>query len=242
MLDHLLAAAGIPGNGIGGDLRSGRQQTARDERLERKNEGRGMATGVGDALAGANPRPLRRLQFRQAKGPRRVDAVRGGGIDDAGIRVVDQRHRFTRGIVGQTQERHIGRVDQPLAFAEILALVGIDLQHLDIGTLGQILVDLQTGRTFLTIDKNFECHGKPASEWSGATIITQQRTFRRPRRINQNPALNSAIDVESHRAGQVGAGPERCDARSGATVFCVDYPFQGEHEWSGCLDGLRRRG
>jgi hypothetical protein len=85
--------------------------------------------------------------------------VGGRGIDDAGIGIVDQRHRLFRGVIRQAKEGHIGFVDQALALGNILALVGVDFQQRDVGALGEVFIDLQAGRTFLAVDKDFIGHG-----------------------------------------------------------------------------------
>jgi hypothetical protein len=41
------------------------------------------------------------------------------------------------------QESHVGSIDQALALSQILALVGVDLEHFDIAALGEVFVDLQ---------------------------------------------------------------------------------------------------
>jgi hypothetical protein len=90
--------------------------------------------------------------------------MRGGGVDDAGVRVVDQRDRFLGRFVRQAQESHVGGIDQALALGQILALVGVDLEHFDIAALGEVFVDLQAGGAFLAVDKDFVGHGDSA-EW-----------------------------------------------------------------------------
>ena len=123
-----------------------------------------MAARVGDALGGLDPGALILGQFRQAEGPRRIDAMRGGGVDHTGVRVVDQRDRFLGRFVRQAQESHVGSIDQALALGQILALVGVDLEHFDIAALGEVFVDLQAGGAFLAVDKDFVGHGVSA-EW-----------------------------------------------------------------------------
>jgi hypothetical protein len=78
--------------------------------------------------------------------------VRGARVDHAGVGVRDQRRRLARGGVGQAQECDIGGVEQAGAFCRVLAQLGRNAQHLDVGTLGEILVDAQAGRAFLAVD------------------------------------------------------------------------------------------
>ena len=121
-----------------------------------------MAARVGDALGGADFGALIRREFRQAESPGRIDAVRGGCVDDAGVRVIDERHRFLGCIVRQTEESDIGFVDQALALGQILAFVCVDLEDRDVAALGEVFVDLQAGCAFLAVDKNFVGHGESA--------------------------------------------------------------------------------
>jgi hypothetical protein len=76
-------------------------------------------------------------------------------------RVRHQRHRLARGGVGQAQEGHVGGVEQPCALGGVLALVGVDLQQLDVAPAGQHLVDAQAGRALLAVDEHGERHGCP---------------------------------------------------------------------------------
>ena len=87
--------------------------------------------------------------------------MRGRGVDDACVWIVNQGHRFTCRVVRQAQEGDVGGVDQALALGDILALLRINAQYLDIGTARQILVDLQARCAFLAVDKNFVRHVEP---------------------------------------------------------------------------------
>ena len=84
--------------------------------------------------------------------------MRGAGIDHTGVRVRDQRSGFLRGRIRQTQERDIGRIEQAGALVQILAQVGIDAQHLDIGTRGEYFIDAQAGRAVLSVDEYLGGH------------------------------------------------------------------------------------
>ena len=88
--------------------------------------------------------------------PTSADAscVGRAGVDDAGGGVVDQGHRFAGSCIGQAQEGDIGRVQQPRPLGRILAQRRVDAQHRDIAAPAQILVNLQTGRSFLSIHEN----------------------------------------------------------------------------------------
>ena len=159
----------------------GWQQPGIHQRPHGQNEGRGVAAGVGDTLAVADALALLRVQLGQTIGPGRVHAVGRAGVDDAGGGVVDQRHRFARGRVGQAQEGDIRRVQQPRTLGRILAQRRVDAQHRDIATPAQILVDLQTGRSFLSIYKDLvnthlfiipgSCHAARRRPEAGCLLI-----------------------------------------------------------------------
>ena len=93
-------------------------------------------------------------QFGNAESPAGRDAVRGAGVDDAGVGVGHEGHRLAGRRVGQAQEGHVGGVQQACALGRVLALVGVDLQHLDVTARGQVLVDAQAGRAFLAVDED----------------------------------------------------------------------------------------
>ena len=101
---------------------------------------------------------LARRQLGQAEDPARRDAVRGAGVDQAGLRVRDQRRGLARGGIGQAQEGDVGGVQQARALGGVLALVGVDAQHLDVLALRRVLVDAQPGRAFLAIDEHHMLH------------------------------------------------------------------------------------
>ena len=113
-----------------------------------------MAARVGDALGRAQRSALAGAQFGQAEDPGRVGAVRRAGIDDAGVRVRHQGGRFLGRHIGQAQKSHVGGVEQACAFGRVLAALGVDVQHLDVGALRQHLVDAQARGAFLTVDEN----------------------------------------------------------------------------------------
>ena len=139
----------------------GRHQAGIDQRPQQQDEGAGMAARVGDALAAADGVALAGCQFGQAEDPARRRAVRGAGVDEAGLRVGDQRRGLARGGVGQAQEGHVGGIQQPRALGGVLAPIGLDAQHFHVAPRGQVLVDAQAGGAFLAIDKDGVRHGAP---------------------------------------------------------------------------------
>ena len=152
--NHLLAAPRIAGVRGSRQRMLDRQQPGIHQRPHGQDEGRGVAAGVGNALAVADALALVCVQLGQAVGPGRVHPVGRAGVDDAGGGVVDQGHRFAGSCVGQAQEGNISRVQQSRPLGRVLAQRRVDAQHRDIAAPAQILVDLQTGRSFLSIYKD----------------------------------------------------------------------------------------
>jgi len=77
------------------------------------------------------------------------------------VGVGHHRSGSARTRVGQAQECHVSGVQQAGAFGGVLALVGVDAQHGDVGPGGQVFVNPQAGGAFLAIDKNGACHAVP---------------------------------------------------------------------------------
>jgi hypothetical protein len=117
-----------------------------------------MAARVGDALAGLDGAALAAGQLRQAEGPAGRRAVGRAGVDEAGAVVVDHEGRLARSRVGQAQEGHVGGVQQARALGRVLALVGIDLQHLDVAAGREVFVNAQARRAFLAVNKHSVSH------------------------------------------------------------------------------------
>ena len=140
--DHLLAPARITGVRGGRHWPVGRQQAGVHQRPHRQNEGRGMAARIGNALAAADACALFRRQLRQPIGPGRIHPVCRAGIDHAGGRIADQRHRLARRGIRQAQKGHVGRVQQPRPLGRILAQRRVDPQHRHIRSPAQILMNL----------------------------------------------------------------------------------------------------
>ena len=72
--------------------------------------------------------------------------------------VVDQRHAFLRRIVGQAQDRDIGRVEEVGARGRILAPLGRDRDDLEVVAAGKPRPDLQAGRAVFAVDEDFRFH------------------------------------------------------------------------------------
>ena len=56
--------------------------------------------------------------------------MRGAAVEDAHALVGDERHRFARRLVGQTEHGEIDIVEQAAPLGRILATLGRDADHL----------------------------------------------------------------------------------------------------------------
>ena len=154
--DEFLAAAGISRDAVGGEVRALRQDACGDQRIYAQDETGSVAAGVRDALALRDGLALGGRKFGHPVGPVGVHAVRGGGVDDARVRIIAEGGAFDGRRVGQAQERHVGLVDEPLAFVQVLAEFGRNAQHFDVAALCESLINLQACCTCFAIYENFE--------------------------------------------------------------------------------------
>ncbi len=83
----------------------------------------------------------------------------GGGVDDAGAIVVDQRHALTRRIVGQAQDHEIGIVQRRAPRRGILAQIAVERDEIDLGAPGQPFADFQAGGAGSAVDEDRTPHG-----------------------------------------------------------------------------------
>ena len=88
-------------------------------------------------------------------GPALRHPVGSGAVDDPGVVVVDEGHRFHGGGVGQAEEDQVGRVEELLPLGGVLALVLVDQKKLDVLPGGQAVVYLQAGGALLAVDVYF---------------------------------------------------------------------------------------
>ena len=156
--DHFFAAAGVAGEGEAGEEGIGGEDAGRDEGVDGKEEGGGVAAGVGDACGVVDLLPVCGGEFREAVGPRWVGAEGGAGVDDFGVRIVDHRDGFFGGDVGEAEKGDVGGVEEALALGGVFALVGVDLENVDVGAGGEVFVDPQAGGAFLAVDVNLRFH------------------------------------------------------------------------------------
>ena len=128
-----------------------------DQWMQERRETRRMATGNGDALAVLNGGSLTGGKLRKTVGPQRVNTMRGAGIENSRSGIA---HRAADSI-DAASGRH--RNDTSEAFsisfraAGSLRFSGSICRSCTSGH-SKPLVDLQTRRTFLTVNENLD-HG-----------------------------------------------------------------------------------
>ena len=94
--NHLLAPAGITGEGEAGEHRLFRQNSHGHQGIHHADKTGGVAAGIGHPFGGFNARALTGQQFGKAVHPALRRTVGGRGIDDPGVGIDDQGHRFHR--------------------------------------------------------------------------------------------------------------------------------------------------
>ena len=154
LFDHLPAAAAIARQRIDADRIVARQHTGIHQRPN-KGDGAGrIAAWVGNPRGVPNFLGLIRGKLGEAINPSGIDPMRGAGVQHPHRRIVDQRHRFFRGVIGQTKNDQIDRVQQAAALALILALFRRDADELDIVAAVQPRPYLQAGGPSFAVDEN----------------------------------------------------------------------------------------
>ena len=82
-----------------------------------------MTTGIRNTPSAREARAVRNAidrQFREAVNPPFGTTVRSRGIDDDGIRILDERYRFDRGRVRKTEKRDVARIERVASRIDIL--------------------------------------------------------------------------------------------------------------------------
>lgn len=141
--DELLAAAGVTGDAVSGEVSALRKDSRCNERMDTKDKSRGVATGVCNALALGNRFALFGRKFRHTVCPSRVYAMSRGGVNDARVRIRAEGGTFHGCCVREAKERHVRFIDHLLAFVHVLAEFWIDLENFQVVTLGKSLENLQ---------------------------------------------------------------------------------------------------
>lgn len=123
--------------------------------------------------------------------------MRCGGVDQSGAMGCGQCRSFPRGIIGQTQDRHIGFGQRRFARGGIFAQGRVNLDQRDIVTGFQTLADLKPCRTRLAVNKNLMRHAVALSKKTGlfikAPLMIGNKAFALPGRPTIRPdAFNAA--------------------------------------------------
>ena len=111
-----------------------------------------MAAGVGNSAAARDGCALVSGQLRETVGPAVSSAVCRGSVNDANVRIVDQRDRFSRAGVGQAQENNVRRVQEFAPLFVVVALVLVDPHQLEILPRSDPVKNLKACSTGLAVD------------------------------------------------------------------------------------------
>jgi hypothetical protein len=96
-------------------------------------------------------------QLGKAEHPAFGHAVRGAGVDDAGLLArqrVDHGHRLARRVVVQAQDDQVHRGHELALGRRVLAACRVDADHGHAGHVLQPFADLQAGGAGLAVDEN----------------------------------------------------------------------------------------
>ena len=159
--DHLLAAAGVAGEGEAAEVRVRRQHPRLHQRGRDGDKARGMAPGVGHVFGLGDGLPLALFQLREAVDPARRRPVGGGGVDDPGVGALRQGHRLHGRRIRQAEEHDVRCRHQLFPLRRVLPLVLVDQQQVDIAPRCQPVVDLQARGAVFSVDVDFGFHITP---------------------------------------------------------------------------------
>ena len=151
--NRLFAAAGIPGERRGTELRVGTDDARGNEGRDEGDEAARVTTGVGDALGG-NDALAQATYLGKSVGPAGRGAVRGGGIDNDRVGVLHECDRLDGGSVGQAEEGDVGRVEHLGTSDRVFAQLIGHAEQLDVGAAREPVVDAQTGSARLAVDED----------------------------------------------------------------------------------------
>ena len=161
--DHRLAAARIARRRVEAERPVDGNQPGAYQRRDQRQESGGVAARVRHPPRLGDPPRLVGRQFGEAIGPAVGDAVSGGGVDDPGPVVVDQRHRLAGGVVGQAQDDDVGVVERLSPRRRLLALRLVQHHQRDLGPVRQAVADLQPGGAGGAVDEDGDAHGSPSA-------------------------------------------------------------------------------
>ena len=117
--NHFLAATGIAGEGERRELFVLCDYPSADKRLDESYETRGMAAGVRYALR-LRDCSAAAGEFGEAVLPAVRRAVGGRGVDDDGVRVLDERDRLYRRRIGEAEKGDIAGIQRVTPCRDVL--------------------------------------------------------------------------------------------------------------------------
>ena len=156
--DHLLAAAAVAGHGKALHRIILRQQSAVYHGIHQRRKAAGITARHCHTLGGADLFPVFRRQFRKAVCPVRIGAVRRRCVNDAHIRIPCQRHSLSCGIIRQAQECHVAFQNGGTSCLRVFPGFLGQGNHGQILPVCQTLMDTQTSRAGLSVNKYFYSH------------------------------------------------------------------------------------
>lgn len=134
------------------------EQARVEERPDQQQEGRRVATRVGDALRASNRVALSGREFGETVDPALGDAVRGAGIEQPYGCVFCPGGGFACCVVGKTQDRDVGGTDCGSSRCGVLALRLRERRDHDVSAALEELADAQAGRADGAIEKDPGLH------------------------------------------------------------------------------------
>ena len=152
-LDQFPAATGIAGYGVEGDRKIRRQNAGHDQGAQHGDGGAGITAGIGHPLGGGDPGRLFGPVFGHAVDPVPMGPVGNGGIDQAGIGIVDHGDGLARGVFRQAQDGKIGPVEHLGPCRRVLAPVLVEAQELHVAPACKPVADLQARCARLAVDE-----------------------------------------------------------------------------------------
>ena len=165
--DHLLAAAGVTGEGEAGQGVVLWEHPHGRQGVDAGDEAGGVTAGVADPLALADQRAVELGQLRKAVGPVLRGAVGSGGVDDAGRRILHHAYRLPGSVVRQAQKHQVRFVEEFLPLRRVLALILVDEQQLNVRPGRQTIVNLEAGGALLAVNIYLGFHGASLLIWNG---------------------------------------------------------------------------
>jgi len=131
-VDQGPTAAAVARQGVDRQRCRGRQQPRVGQGTQQERGAGRVAARIADQPGRANGIALAGYQLRQPVGPAGGDPVRRAAVDHARVAALDEGDRLPRRSVWQAQDRHVTGPQELRAGRRILALVGVDLQQLQV--------------------------------------------------------------------------------------------------------------